>query len=131
MEILVKKEEIKMSDNIVSTRIKLAIKTATEWSTANPTLLQGEVGLDSTNKVIKIGDGITSWNILPEWNFILPTINVGDAGKVLAVNSNEDGAEWSDDLLELSSSVDILDNSVQSGLSSISSDLNAYKDTAN
>lgn len=120
-----------MPDNIVSTRIKLAIKTATEWSTANPTLLQGEVGLDSTNKVIKIGDGITSWNSLPEWNFTLPTINVGDAGKVLAVNSNEDGAEWSDDLLELSSSVDILDNSVQSGLSSISSDLNAYKDTAN
>ena len=70
-----------------------------------------------------------------EWNTVggssLPTINTGDAGKVLAVNSNEDGVEWSDDLLELSSSVDILDNSVQSGLSSISSDLNAYKDTAN
>lgn len=70
-----------------------------------------------------------------EWDTVggssLPTINTGDAGKVLAVNSNEDGVEWSDDLLELSSSVDILDNSVQSGLSSISSDLSAYKDTAN
>ena len=120
-----------MSDNIVSARIKLAIKTATEWSTANPTLLQGEVGLDSTNKIIKIGDGTTSWNSLPEWNFTLPPINAGDAGKVLAINSGENGAEWSDGLIELSSSVDILDNSIQSGLSSISSDLNTYKDTTN
>ena len=44
-----------MSDNIVNTRIKLAIKSASDWSTANPVLLQGEVGLDSTNKVIKVG----------------------------------------------------------------------------
>lgn len=70
-----------------------------------------------------------------EWDTVggssLPTINAGDAGKVLAVNSNEDGVEWSDDLIELSSSVTILDNSVQSGLSSITSDLNAYKETAN
>ena len=120
-----------MSDNIVSTRIKLAIKTATEWSTANPTLLQGEVGLDSTNKIIKVGDGATAWNSLPEWNFTLPAINVGDAGKVLAVNSGENGAEWSGGLIELSSSVNILDNSVQSGFSSITLDLNNYKDLAN
>lgn len=57
-----------MSDNIVSTRIKLAIKSASDWSTANPVLLQGEVGLDSTNKIIKVGDGVTAWNSLDEWN---------------------------------------------------------------
>lgn len=65
-----------MSDNIVNTRIKLAIKSASDWSTANPVLLQGEVGLDSTNKIIKVGDGVTAWNSLDEWNPALPTNHV-------------------------------------------------------
>lgn len=120
-----------MADNSVSVRIKSAIKSASDWSTLNPTLLNGEIGLDSTNKQIYVGDGSTAFNSLTPWNESLPAISSGDAGKILAVNSEEDGVEWSDGLIELSSSVDILDNSIQSGLSSISSDLNTYKDTTN
>ena len=77
-----------MSDNIVNTRIKLAIKSVSDWSTANPVLLQGEVGLDSTNKVIKVGDGVTAWNSLDEWNPALPGVTGSDEGKILAVDSN-------------------------------------------
>lgn len=61
-----------MSDNIVNTRIKLATKSDSDWSALNPTLLSGEVGLDSTNKLIYVGDGTTAFNSLTAWN-ILPT----------------------------------------------------------
>ena len=95
-----------MSDNIVSTRIKLAIKTATEWSTANPTLLQGEVGLDSTNKIIKIGDGITAWNNLESWNpdnyVTLDTIQNIDAKKTF-IKQTDNEQEVIENALELSS----------------------------
>ena len=61
-----------MPDNIVNTRIKLATKSDSDWSTLNPTLLSGEVGLDSTNKLIYVGDGTTAFNSLTAWN-LLPT----------------------------------------------------------
>ncbi len=38
--------------------------TAANWSSANPVLEAGEFGYDTTNKVIKIGDGSTRWNAL-------------------------------------------------------------------
>jgi len=46
-------------------RIQLRRDSATNWQTINPSLLQGEIGLDLTNKRMKIGDGFTSWNDLP------------------------------------------------------------------
>lgn len=38
--------------------------TETEWSTANPVLAIAEIGYDTTNKLVKIGDGATHWNDL-------------------------------------------------------------------
>ena len=48
-------------------RIQLRRGTASEWSTENPVLLEGEIGiqLDSARNRIKIGDGTTAWNDLP------------------------------------------------------------------
>lgn len=43
--------------------------TATEWSTANPILGDGEIGFVRDAKFIKIGDGLTAWNALPELDF--------------------------------------------------------------
>ena len=41
--------------------------TAAEWATVGTTeiLAVGELGYDSTNKVLKVGDGATVWNSLP------------------------------------------------------------------
>lgn len=39
--------------------------TETNWSTANPILEAGEFGYNTTNKKLKIGDGVTPWNTLP------------------------------------------------------------------
>ena len=38
--------------------------TASQWTTANPTLAAGEIGFESDNFKIKIGNGSTAWNSL-------------------------------------------------------------------
>ena len=38
--------------------------TAANWTAANPTLLAGEIGIESDTEKIKIGDGATAWNSL-------------------------------------------------------------------
>lgn len=38
--------------------------TADNWKSANPILKQGEIGIDNTNKQIKLGDNQTAWNNL-------------------------------------------------------------------
>lgn len=45
--------------------IKLRRDTAANWTSADPTLSLGEVGVDTTNDLIKIGDGTTAWSSLP------------------------------------------------------------------
>lgn len=49
----------------VQTLIQLRRGTTTEWTTANPVLLAGELGYDSTVKDFKMGDGTTLWASLP------------------------------------------------------------------
>jgi len=43
------------------TRFKLRNGTAAEWTAANPTLLQGEIGVETDTRRYKIGDGSTAW----------------------------------------------------------------------
>lgn len=74
-----------MSDNTVSSRIKHATKTSSTWSTNNPVLLEGEIGVDSTNHILKVGDGTTAWNSLKAWT--LPDVTTTDNGKSLLVSS--------------------------------------------
>jgi hypothetical protein len=38
--------------------------TAANWTAANPTLLAGEIGIESNTEKIKIGDGSTAWTSL-------------------------------------------------------------------
>src|ERR1700677_5177942 len=44
---------------------------AANWSSANPILAVGEIGVDTTNIIFKFGDGATAWNSLP----IAPTLS--------------------------------------------------------
>jgi len=52
----------------MANKIQLRRDTAINWSSSNPTLSAGEVGVDLTNKKIKIGDGATRWNSLEYWD---------------------------------------------------------------
>jgi hypothetical protein len=46
------------------TQIQLRRGTASEWTSSNPTLAEGEVGLETDTKFFKLGDGSTQWNSL-------------------------------------------------------------------
>lgn len=48
----------------MAVRFKQLSKTSTEWTSLNPTLLEGEIGFEKDTKKIKVGDGITAWNNL-------------------------------------------------------------------
>ena len=45
-------------------RIQLRRGESSLWESTNPVLLAGEFGIDLTNKRVKLGDGVTTWNSL-------------------------------------------------------------------
>lgn len=47
------------------TTIQLRHDTAANWTSVNPILLDGEVGIETDTRKQKFGDGITAWNSLP------------------------------------------------------------------
>ena len=53
-----------MPDFNITTRIANKYDSASNWSTNNPTLLAGELGIESDTKLVKVGDGTLSWNSL-------------------------------------------------------------------
>jgi hypothetical protein len=44
--------------------IQVRRDTATNWETTNPVLAVGEIGFDTTNTQLKIGDGTSTWTQL-------------------------------------------------------------------
>lgn len=48
----------------ILTKITQRRDTSANWRTNNPVLAAGEIGYDTTNNKIKIGDGTTAWNSL-------------------------------------------------------------------
>ena len=49
----------------VPKRLQLRHDTAANWTTANPRLLSGEIGLEVDTNRMKIGNGTLNWNDLP------------------------------------------------------------------
>lgn len=43
---------------------KQRTNTSSNWSTANPVLAVGQIGIESDTRKIKVGDGVTTWNSL-------------------------------------------------------------------
>ncbi len=71
--------------------------TAANWTAANPTLLAGEIGIESDTSKIKIGDGSTAWNSLAyaPWSELsaYPLVNADIASNAeIAVSKLADGA---------------------------------------
>lgn len=82
-------------------RILLRGGTAAEWSTANPTLANREVGVETDTHKIKVGDGTTAWNSLAYLSAALTgvlddltdvTITAAASGDILRHN----GTAWVD-----------------------------------
>lgn len=52
----------------LSTKIALRNDTAANWETQNPVLLKGEMGVETDTRLLKVGDGSTTWVNLPYLN---------------------------------------------------------------
>lgn len=61
-------------------RIQFRRDTASNWTTNNPILLQGEFGYESDTGYAKIGDGGSSWTVLPYFGGTGPTGPTGTTG---------------------------------------------------
>jgi len=48
----------------MATNIQVRRGTAAEWTSANPTLMAGELGFETDTTYYKIGNGATAWNSL-------------------------------------------------------------------
>lgn len=53
-----------MADKTLNIRIQLRNDTAENWTSKNPILLKGEMGVENVTGKIKIGDGVKTWREL-------------------------------------------------------------------
>ena len=67
-------------------RIFLRRDTAANFASTNPVLSEGEPAFDTTNQLLKVGDGVTAWNSLSQFQ--------GPQG--VAGNNGTDGADGAD-----------------------------------
>lgn len=49
----------------MAVQIQLRNDTAANWTSANPTLARGEIGVEIDTNKMKIGTGSATWNVLP------------------------------------------------------------------
>ena len=61
-----------MSSTVLNTKIVSRNDTATNWTTKNPVLLKGELGIEIDTNLIKIGNGTATWTELPYVNESAP-----------------------------------------------------------
>jgi len=52
----------------MATKIQLRRGLADRWTSINPTLALGEMGIETDTRKFKFGDGTTAWNALPYAN---------------------------------------------------------------
>ena len=57
-----------MATNSVKVTLQIRHDTASNWTTRNPVLAQGEYGLETDTFLIKVGDGVSNWEHLPYLN---------------------------------------------------------------
>lgn len=69
-----------MADTQLKTRILLRNDTATAWTTANPVLMKGEIGIEIDTNKFKIGDGTTAWSAL---SYVGTQVEVTGEGEVI------------------------------------------------
>lgn len=61
-------------------QIQLRNDTASNWTSANPTLAVGEMGIETDTDNFKLGDGVTAWNSLGYGGVQGPTGPTGATG---------------------------------------------------
>ena len=63
-------------------KILLRNDLASTWTSKNPILGQGEIGIESDSRKLKIGDGVTAWKLLNYYQFGVSTGYVLSGGYI-------------------------------------------------
>ena len=67
----------------MAVKIQFRRDSASDWTSANPILAEGEIGVELDTKLYKIGDGVTAWNSLGYYQ-LSPEITVLGLDEALA-----------------------------------------------
>ena len=133
----------------MATRMQQRRGTASEWTTANPTLAAGEIGFETDSGKFKIGDGTTAWSSLNYFkdssdldeNFIPDTAR-GAADGVASLDENgqipvsqlgniiDAAPEALDTIAEIAAALTDANGIVQQGLDDLEAQLTTYIDSA-
>ena len=76
-----------MAEQTLKTTIMHRTDTSVNWTSKNPILYKGEIGYDTTEKKIKIGDGISTWDNL---QYLGKLPKGGESGAYIIKNSDID-----------------------------------------
>ena len=101
-------------------QIQLRRDTAANWTTANPTLANGEMGLETDTRKMKIGNGTSAWNTLGYHTpFPFTTRSATSGSYIYTGRANPGTAEnasgWTIKRTETNSKGDIVANLTASG----------------
>ena len=83
----------------VQARFQVRADTAANWTSANPTLLLNEIGIETDTKKLKMGDGTTAWVSLAYFpsivsgGTVLGNLEIGTTGTLTFEGSTADGFE--------------------------------------
>jgi hypothetical protein len=73
-------------------RIQIRRDTAASWTSANPVLADGELGVEVNTRKFKIGNGSTAWNslsyLIDTGDYLTPTNTATLTNKTIAFGSN-------------------------------------------
>jgi hypothetical protein len=83
----------------MAVRIQLRRDTAANWTSNNPVLREGEIGIETDTFKMKVGNGSSTWaqitqymNIVPDGNLTIedyiPTSDIGAENGVVGLSSN-------------------------------------------
>jgi hypothetical protein len=73
-------------------QLQLRRDTAANWTSVNPILASGEIGLETDTELFKIGNGVLTWQLLPYGGLRGPTGPTGSTGATGAGSTGPTGA---------------------------------------
>ena len=81
-----------MANVTLDSRIQIRNDTSSNWTTVNPILLKGEVGVETDTRKLKIGDGTTQWSGL-DYSLGQPVV-LGTTNPTAADKDYDIGTLW-------------------------------------
>lgn len=110
-----------MAEQTILTKFKLRHDIASNWTTKNPVLLEGEIGFETDTLNFKVGNGSSNWNSLkyyiPDTSKFITEDKLPDTSNFITINTEQTitGYKTFDNLVKVMSTVLDKDGGVLAG----------------